>query len=313
MGILSAFSIAAPAGILSVIMSKDSDVLKGLWITGQFFIVAASVFCGIAALCFYKQRSQLAWLYGQICLTKVLNDKKSVSTELNGWLEEADSWESWWSYSWGFTSLITGFVEYLFALFLLLNSQWHWFPAHLQTIEIYIFYAFPLAAVSIAALQYYVLTRYKDKDDYWGEFRSDLFKFLSRKSPLPHDGVYTRLKPSSIHGVGVFAIRDIPKGSYIFEPDDDRTVFIPASETKVLLPEIRRLYQDFCVLEGETYECPSNLNKLTPSWFLNHSQNPNVAADSSLKFYAIRDIKAGHELTTDYETYSENEPDHELD
>ena len=34
---------------------------------------------------------------------------------------------------------------------------------------------------------------------------------------LPHEGVYTRIKPSNIHGVGVFAISDIPKGTYVFE------------------------------------------------------------------------------------------------
>ena len=134
-----------------------------------------------------------------------------------------------------------------------------------------------------------------------------------RKGPLPHDGVYSRLKPSSTHGVGVFAIRDIPKGTYIFEPDDDDTVFVPAQEVRSLSPEVRRLYEDFCVLEGEVYECPSSLNKLTPAWFLNHSKNPNVSADFSLKFFAMRDIETGEELTTDYGTYSENESDNKLD
>jgi len=38
-------------------------------------------------------------------------------------------------------------------------------------------------------------------------------------------------------------------------------------------------------------------------------KNPNVAADSSLNFYAIRNIEEGEELTVDYGTYSENESD----
>jgi SET domain-containing protein len=136
---------------------------------------------------------------------------------------------------------------------------------------------------------------------------------MTRNGPLPHDGVYTRLQPSSIHGVGVFAICGIPKGTYIFEPDDDDTVFVPAREVRSLPPEVRRLYEDFCVLEDEVYECPSSLNKLTPSWYLNHSKSPNVSADSSLKFFAIRDIEAGEELTADYGTYSENESDSNLE
>jgi SET domain-containing protein len=121
----------------------------------------------------------------------------------------------------------------------------------------------------------------------------------------PHDGVYTRLKPSPIHGVGVFAIKDIPKNAYVFEPDDDELVSVQADEIKGLPPDLRRLYEDFCVLKDDTYQCPSSFNKLTPAWFLNTSKNPNVAADSSLKFYAIRDIQAGEELTADYGTYSD--------
>lgn len=128
----------------------------------------------------------------------------------------------------------------------------------------------------------------------------------------PHDGVYTRLGVSPINGVGVFAIVDIPAGVYVFEPDDDKTVKVPSEDMVALPPAIRKLYEDFCVLEDGVYECPSNFNRLTPSWYLNHSKQPNVAADNSLKFYAIREIRAGEELTADYETYSENESDQQL-
>jgi SET domain-containing protein len=70
---------------------------------------------------------------------------------------------------------------------------------------------------------------------------------------------------------------------------------------------VRELYEDFCVLKDDMFACPTNFNKLTPAWFLNNSKAPNVAPDSSLRFYAIRDIEAGEELTADYQTYSENE------
>jgi hypothetical protein len=105
--------------------------------------------------------------------------------------------------------------------------------------------------------------------------------------------------------VGVFAIRDIPKDAYVFEPDDDELVSVLADEIRGLPPDIRRLYEDFCVLTGSTYQCPSNFNKLTPAWYLNTSKSPNVAADSSLKFYAIREIQTGEELTADYDAYSD--------
>jgi len=123
----------------------------------------------------------------------------------------------------------------------------------------------------------------------------------------PHEGVFTRLQFSPIHGVGVFAIADIPEGQYIFEPDDSETVLVPLEDTKNLSQKLRRLYEDFCVLRDGVYECPASFNGLTPSWYLNSSSDPNVAADSSLRFYAIRDIREGEELTADYSTYSENE------
>ena len=44
---------------------------------------------------------------------------------------------------------------------------------------------------------------------------------------------------------------------------------------------------------------------LTTSWYLNHSDEPNVAADEHYLFYALRDIKAEEELTVDYHTYSD--------
>jgi SET domain-containing protein len=112
---------------------------------------------------------------------------------------------------------------------------------------------------------------------------------------------------SEISGVGVFAIKDIPKGTHIFEPDDDELISVSRDEVEKLEPQLRRLYEDFCVLIDDTYQCPSTFNKLTPSWYLNNSKDPNVAADPSLKFYAIRDIEAGEELTADYSTYSDNQ------
>jgi len=44
------------------------------------------------------------------------------------------------------------------------------------------------------------------------------------KKNFPHEEVYTRLGVSNIHGVGVFAIRDIKKDTSIF-PNDNTGVF----------------------------------------------------------------------------------------
>jgi SET domain-containing protein len=122
---------------------------------------------------------------------------------------------------------------------------------------------------------------------------------------LPHHGVYTRLGPSKIHGVGVFSIKHIPKGTYVFAGDDESIVWVAKKKIKNLPRAIRDLYDDFCIIKGNQYGCPRNFDSLTPAWYLNHSSKPNIAADKRVKFYALRDIKKGEELTVDYRTYSE--------
>jgi len=133
---------------------------------------------------------------------------------------------------------------------------------------------------------------------------------------LPHDNVYTRIKPSKIHGVGVFAIRTIPKGTSIFPSDDDSIVWVRKSEIKRLRGDIRRIYDDFSIIKdkGETYGCPANFNRLTIAWFLNEpkaGQNPNVGCRKDYTFYALRKINVGEELTINYSTFSEKPSAHD--
>jgi SET domain-containing protein len=120
---------------------------------------------------------------------------------------------------------------------------------------------------------------------------------------LPHSGVYVRIKRSRIHGVGVYAIRDIPKGTYVFRGDENEMEWVKISSTKHLNQEIRKLYQDFCVSRDGMYGCPRSFNLLTPAWYLNHSKKPNMAADDNYDFYSARRIRKGEELTVDYDTY----------
>jgi SET domain-containing protein len=122
---------------------------------------------------------------------------------------------------------------------------------------------------------------------------------------LPHEDVFTRLKPSPIHGIGVFAIRRIPKGSCVFGADDAALVWVSKKQIEHLPEPLKRLYNDFSVIMADRYGCPTSFNDLTVSWYLNHSENPNVTADDSFRFYALRDIEEGEELTVNYRTYSD--------
>lgn len=103
----------------------------------------------------------------------------------------------------------------------------------------------------------------------------------------------------------MFAIRSIPKGTYIFPDDDEELVWIDKRELRQLSPEQRKLYEDFCIIKGDLYGCPRSFNKLTVAWYFNESATPNMASDSTYRFFATRNIKKGEELTVDYDTYSD--------
>ena len=141
---------------------------------------------------------------------------------------------------------------------------------------------------NLEALSRVVEFRWKDKDE---------------ARHFPHHEVLTRLRPSKIHGVGVFAIKDIRKGTKLFNYDLDELRWIRKDGLGRLPTEIRKLYEDFAVLKDGRYGCPRNFNRLTMSWYLNDSKIPNVRCDSSYNFWTLRNIKAGKELTADYSSY----------
>jgi len=57
----------------------------------------------------------------------------------------------------------------------------------------------------------------------------------------PHDAVYARIGPSSIHGVGVIAIRDIPAGTVVFRGESERIVWVSRTRVRRLPKAIRDL------------------------------------------------------------------------
>ena len=127
---------------------------------------------------------------------------------------------------------------------------------------------------------------------------------IDKGKPLPHINSYTRIQAAAPHGVGVFAIRDIPKGINIFLGERIRVSVVNKSAVENLAPGIKRLYQDFCVLEGGRYLGPDNFNNMTIGWYVNHSEdNPNVRYVHN-RFISLREIKEGEEILVDYRTYN---------
>ena len=125
------------------------------------------------------------------------------------------------------------------------------------------------------------------------------------RSRWPHDHVYARIGRSRIHGVGVRAIRDIPKGTRVFRGEDERVTWLSRAAVRRLPPAFRSLYEDFGILSGNRIGVPRTLNMLSVGWYLNHSPRPNVEADEAGRFFALRRIRKGEELTADYRTFSD--------
>jgi SET domain-containing protein len=123
----------------------------------------------------------------------------------------------------------------------------------------------------------------------------------------PHDGVYARIGRSRIHGVGVLAIRDIPRGTRLFRGEDERVVWVRLARIRRLPVELRRLYTDFGMAWGQRIGVPRTLNMLSVGWYLNHSARPNTRCDEDGRFYALRRIRKGEELTADYRTFSDDD------
>ncbi|HEY3286260.1 MAG TPA: SET domain-containing protein [Gemmatimonadaceae bacterium] len=123
------------------------------------------------------------------------------------------------------------------------------------------------------------------------------------KPRAPHDGVYARIGPSRIHGVGARAIRDIPAGTLVFRGEDERVAWLSRAAVRRMPTAIRALYEDFGMVAGSKIGVPPNLNRLSVGWYVNHADRPNVEAGDDGRFRALRRIRAGEELTADYRTF----------
>ena len=68
---------------------------------------------------------------------------------------------------------------------------------------------------------------------------------------------YVMLKPSPIEGIGVFAIRDIPKGCRtIFSAEIGEWIKVSFEEVEKLPPHSRNLVETYCLYDDEQYFVP---------------------------------------------------------
>jgi SET domain-containing protein len=124
------------------------------------------------------------------------------------------------------------------------------------------------------------------------------------------NSTYVMIKPSPLHGIGVFAIRDIPKGtSNIFSKGVGDWIKVSKEEVEALPQHSKDLIENHCLFDEDHYFIPDYGFKLVDLViYLNHSETPNVISlNDGEEFEAIRDIAIGEELLVDYGTIVECE------
>ena len=103
------------------------------------------------------------------------------------------------------------------------------------------------------------------------------------------------IRPSKIHGTGVFARSNIPSETPIIEYVGER-VSKEESERR------RKAGNFFVFIVTDEFDI-DGLVEWNPARFINHSCGPNCEAqqeDEHIWIYALRDIRAGEELTFNY-------------
>lgn len=124
--------------------------------------------------------------------------------------------------------------------------------------------------------------------------------------------IFIKLKPSRLQGVGVFAIRDIPADTFLFEnwKGDTSRYSISEVELQTLPKELYTHIKDIFLYppnfpnDTDTYITLTNgchWIYTTPYYFVNSDiQNANMDKDT---MKSTRPIKAGEEILSNYGRY----------
>lgn len=113
--------------------------------------------------------------------------------------------------------------------------------------------------------------------------------------------VPTLVRPSPIHGLGLFAQGPIAMGTpfWRFEPGFDQK--FSRESANLFLPHIRRHLEWFAWFSGSD---SAWILSGDHACFMNHSSEPNTGLPTGARepftTVALRDIKDGEELTCDY-------------
>lgn len=116
----------------------------------------------------------------------------------------------------------------------------------------------------------------------------------------------TYLKPSIVcNGVGVFALIDINKGEEIFPDIEPDSLLIEWSNFNN--DTIKEYLSKLCNTNEQGVFLSRRPNEINVSYYINHSDKPNVYHDLQQdKYFCLNDIKANEELVCEYNVFEKD-------
>lgn len=137
---------------------------------------------------------------------------------------------------------------------------------------------------------------------------------MSKQRLIRHleNDIFCRLGISKVSGIGVIAIKDIPINTNPFThlaPLKDKAITLNNNDLKHVDKNVKKVINDFFGTEKEYDVLAYGPNYMNISYYLNHSNNPNldVVNDISSDYFSFRTnrkIKKGEELFINYKDYS---------
>ena len=119
--------------------------------------------------------------------------------------------------------------------------------------------------------------------------------------------ISARIQKSDISGVGLFAIKDIPKNTIVFPVNKFSTKKYKKNylRNQGITNEVINIFDDYWCSNSDEITVHDQTYDLYPSFFINHSDNPNIINDGT-NWVTLTNIKKGDELLEDYNDMCKN-------
>ena len=100
--------------------------------------------------------------------------------------------------------------------------------------------------------------------------------------------------------IGLFALRNLRKGTIIAYGANLEEEFYPWSVYAKLDKQTRKMIDKYCASATDGFWGPKDINYLSLPWHMNHSCSGNVGFDENDNFITLKYVRAGEELCYDY-------------